>query len=331
MARLGPRWEHWIAENLVLGVPEPTLARTLAGEGFTAAEIERALAAARGNHHVLLARRWQRRHAKLAWTMRAIQRTAALAPPAVERLARPLPEEFLVRCYAPGRPAVLTGIIDDWPALRAWTPAYLKERLGHHDVEIQGDRARDPLYERNSIAHKQVVRFSDLVDRVVAGPSNDVYMTANNAGRNAAFLRDAFADVTMPPYFTASWEGRGFFWFGPEGTVTPLHHDLTNNAMAQVMGRKRVRLISPLDTPRLYNHRHCFSEVDLEAPDLARFPLFAGVQVLDVELAPGEVLFLPVGWWHHVRALDASITISLTNFTADNTYSDGYADLYGDL
>ena len=42
--------------------------------------------------------------------------------------------------------------------------------------------------------------------------------------------------------------------------------------------------------------------------------------LIDLELAPGEVLFVPVGWWHHVRALDWSITLSLTNFVFPNRY-----------
>jgi ribosomal protein L16 Arg81 hydroxylase len=39
-----------------------------------------------------------------------------------------------------------------------------------------------------------------------------------------------------------------------------------------------------------------------------------------VLLDPGQVLFLPVGWWHHVRSMDISISLSFTNFRAANDY-----------
>jgi ribosomal protein L16 Arg81 hydroxylase len=89
----------------------------------------------------------------------------------------------------------------------------------------------------------------------------------------------------------------------------------------QLVGRKRWRLASPLQTPRLYNTRSVFSPVDLAAPDLARFPRLAGVQVFDVVLGPGETLFVPLGWWHQVEALDTSLSISFTNLDVPNCFS----------
>ena len=53
----------------------------------------------------------------------------------------------------------------------------------------------------------------------------------------------------------------------PAGTVTPLHHDTIMLFHTQVVGRKRWRFISPLDTPRLYNHNNVFSPIDLDKPE----------------------------------------------------------------
>ena len=94
--------------------------------------------------------------------------------------------------------------------------------------------------------------------------------------------------------------------------------------------RKQVKLISPAYLPELYNHKNCFSQVDLEAIDFERYPLFRGVQVQEFTLQPGDVLFIPVGWWHHVRALDVTITISFTNFRAHNDFQSFY-ETYGDI
>jgi len=63
-----------------------------------------------------------------------------------------------------------------------------------------------------------------------------------------------------------------------------------------MMGRKRWRMISPLQTHRLYNYMTYFSEIDLDNPDLVRHPDFADVNVLDVVVEPGETIFLPLSW-----------------------------------
>ena len=54
----------------------------------------------------------------------------------------------------------------------------------------------------------------------------------------------------------------GFFWFGPAGTITPFHHDLTNNLMAQVIGRKRILLAPSWDMPLMRNLFHVYCEID---------------------------------------------------------------------
>ena len=90
--------------------------------------------------------------------------------------------------------------------------------------------------------------------------------------------------------------------------------------MAQVLGRKRVLLISPDQTHRLYNEVGVFSDVDCDHPDAQRHPLYRDVLSKQVLLEPGEVLFLPVGWWHHVKALDVSVTVTFTNFVHPNDF-----------
>ncbi len=163
-----------------------------------------------------------------------------------------------------------------------------------------------------------------LVER--GGITNDFYMTANNSGKNKENLRELWEDVVLFPDYLRSDDPNncGFFWYGPAGTVTPLHHDLTNNFMAQVRGSKLVRLVAPCELPDLYNHRHCFSQVDLDKVDYERFPQFRNVRVIDVVIEPGDLFFLPVGWWHYVRGLDVSITMTFINFVFDNDFYSFY-------
>ncbi len=61
-----------------------------------------------------------------------------------------------------------------------------------------------------------------------------------------------------------------------------------------------------------------YSFIDVEHPDTRRFPSFADIPKLTVTLGPGECLYIPAGWWHFVRSLSVSVSISMTNFSVPN-------------
>lgn len=51
-------------------------------------------------------------------------------------------------------------------------------------------------------------------------------------------------------------------------------------------------------------------KVDVEGVDAQRFPLFAGAPWLECVLEAGSVLYLPPRWWHYVRSLSLSFSVS---------------------
>ncbi|KAH7030848.1 uncharacterized protein B0I36DRAFT_322609 [Microdochium trichocladiopsis] len=121
-------------------------------------------------------------------------------------------------------------------------------------------------------------------------------------------------------------------WFGPPGTITPLHTDPYHNVLAQVVGRKYVRLYSPLETDRMRGRGKengvemgNTSLVDigvLEGWDSAAeedtgdeqaqrdLAAFREIPFVDCILEPGDVLYIPIGWWHYVRGLSVSFSVS---------------------
>ena len=103
-------------------------------------------------------------------------------------------------------------------------------------------------------------------------------------------------------------------WFGPKGTVSPLHYDPKHNFLCQVMGQKYIRLYSPHLTSSLYPHEsHLLentSQVDVENPDFEKFPLFKDLPYLELVLEPGEMLYMPPKYWHFVKSLSISFSVS---------------------
>jgi len=268
--------------------------------------------------------------AKREWLLETLERQRALAPAesAIERRTGMGRQEFLERYYAVGRPVILGGEMDDWPALARWTPDYLRAKIGPALVEYQGGRTANPRFEMEKESHRRQAPFDAFIDAITEiSHGNDAYLTAYNSERN----REALAPLADDMGFLDKFLTRdvatphGMAWIGPAGTVTSLHHDLTNNFIAQVVGRKRLLVLPAAEVGRLYNHQHVFSRIaDLEAPDLdlTLYPRLVGARLYDVVLEPGEILFMPLGWWHQVEALDFSVTVTYTNFLWPN---DAYA------
>lgn len=260
--------------------------------------------------------------AKRDWLLECRARLESQAGRAVPRLHRPDPQAFFRDCWATLRPVVLTGLVDHWPAMQRWGLDHFRT-LGDPRIEVQAAREADPDYEANSPAHKVRMGWQAWLDLLAADPTtNDVYVTANNGSVNRGALAPLWNEIgPIPGYLEKNRMGDGFFWMGPRGTITPWHHDLTQNFLLQLRGRKKVTLASPAETPRMRNHRHCFSRFGGTTD-------FAGVAdppaTTELILAPGEILFIPVGWWHHVEGLDQTIGMSFTNFVWPNDFAGFY-------
>jgi hypothetical protein len=100
-------------------------------------------------------------------------------------------------------------------------------------------------------------------------------------------------------------------WIGNRVT-TPAHFDQSHNLACVVAGRRRFTLFAPEQVDNLYIGPLDFAPtptpiilVDFKAPDFARFPRFreALAAARIAELDPGDAIYIPPLWWHHVESL----------------------------
>ncbi|MCR9163744.1 MAG: cupin-like domain-containing protein [Nannocystaceae bacterium] len=270
---------------------------------------------------VLRAKRSPGTRAARAWAQVG-QLKAELRSPRVERTRFPSVEAFYQRYWNTNTAVCFEGMAARWPACSKWSPGFFASSFGEAEVEACTGRADDPDPDINAGRHRERMPMARFVERVEsAGVSNDVYLIAGGGNSRTETLAPLFEDVAPPEGLFAPRKMRSSsaLWFGPAGTITALHHDTSNILFCQIYGRKRLRLAPP-DNPQLLQWaRGLYSHVDPRdpAPEHAE----AAASMFDVVVEPGDALFIPVGWWHHVEALDVSISLALNGFGRDNAFA----------
>ena len=325
-----PEWRRWLTQQRASGASRDALLGQLIARG-----IPRALAIQALDHHMrelpdALLRIPER--APLADKSTPAAQTAhilglrraleGLHEHALPRLNTPGAGDFFATYYCANRPVVMQDFASQWPALKSWRMPALRARLGDHEVSVTRGREQQEFCDVHFDKLTAQTTLGEFIEEVMAlgdTPSNDLYMIANN--RNAedpALLAALLKDVELPPGYFKEGAHRGStsFWLGPAGTVTPMHHDTSNIVFCQVVGEKQFTLVSPLQLEMLGGAHHGFySGVRAEQLEAA------GIPHSTVVLKPGSALFIPVGWWHEVRALKPSVSVSFLNFTRPNNFT----------
>lgn len=229
----------------------------------------------------------------------------------VPRVAPPTLEEFERVYHRPPRAAVFEGMTEGWPAFSRWGLSYLRERFSTRLIPVVPTRNGLMNHDSRTGLHYRWMPFAEYLDMLEAGSHPECYLICplNRA------LPELMEDVVEPVYSRARPFRTSRFWLSAPGTSAPLHRDMVQNLLVQVVGRKRFYLYPPRDSPWLYSFSFRsglpnFSRFNPERPDFDQFPLAQCVRPLEVILSPGEVLFLPSRWWHHTRSLDLSVSVN---------------------
>ena len=249
---------------------------------------------------------------------------ACLEVPRRQRLSY---REFVEEHARANRPVIVTDAISGWRALSRWSPEFFRAEFGAVETRIRGES----------------MRVAEVVERILAadaGTPAPYLHTTSPGGKMQHLFPSLLDDVRpLPAYVHPNWlEDRYFpaalderlhrgpqaeLFLGGAGSRFSLHWDsLYFQVFAfQIFGTKLWYLFAPDQSERLYPRPdfHSASQIaDVEHPDLERFPAFADAVCQRCLLAPGEMLFLPGGWWHTTRIHEPSISVSINTANAVN-------------
>ena len=220
-------------------------------------------------------------------------------------------EEFRKKYLIPRKPLVIRNMAKSWPAYQKWTMEYMKETVGDVEVPLYDSSKADPSAPINASAAK--MKFGDYIDLIQREPTDLRIFLFDPIKSAPKLLEDYLSPKELMGGFLDKYPN---MFFGGKGSVTFLHYDID---MAHIFhthfnGRKHILLFDYKWKDRLYQipyATYALEDYDIENPDFTKFPALDGVEGIECYLEHGDTLFMPTGWWHWMKYLDGSFSISL--------------------
>nr|WP_199079689.1 cupin-like domain-containing protein [Pedobacter sp. ASV19] len=220
-------------------------------------------------------------------------------------------EDFEKNYLNTRKPLVIKNMSKDWPAHQKWTLDYMKSVVGDQTVPLYDSSKADPSKPINASAAE--MKFGDYIDLIRETPTDLRIFLFDPIKHAPKLLDDYIAPKNLMGGFLDSYPN---MFFGGKGSVTFLHYDidLAHIFHTHFNGRKHVILFENKWKERLYQipfATYALEDYDVEKPDFEKFPGLKGVKGIEAFLEHGDTLFMPTGYWHWMKYLDGSFSISL--------------------
>lgn len=219
-------------------------------------------------------------------------------------------------------PVVLRGVAAAWPLVRAGlesidaTSRYL---LGfYQDVPVTAFVSQSDIGGRIFYTEDLAATNFRQIKTTLGWVLDQIRQHGNDPAPPTIYMGSAALDQFLPGLSEFNSLPRGKveatvrIWIGNRTTVAA-HYDVLDNVACVCVGRRRFTLFPPDELANLYVGPLDFtpagqsiSLVDLDAPDLDRYPRFAAAleRGQSAVLEPGDAIFIPSMWWHHVQGLE---------------------------
>ena len=218
--------------------------------------------------------------------------------------------EFIQKYFKPQKPVVIERFIEDWPAYAKWNLDYMKEIAGDKEV---------PLYDDRPVKHDEgfnephaKMKMADYVELLKSGPTKYRIFLWNILKE----VPELQKDFSYPDFGLRLMKGLPMLFFGGEDSYTFMHYDidLANIFHFHFEGKKQCILYSQSETKFLYKIPHSLitrDDIDFADPDIKKWPALKHAKGHVTNLEHGNVLYIPEGYWHHMKYITPGFSMSL--------------------
>lgn len=226
----------------------------------------------------------------------------------------PTQAQFDTDILPAGQPVVMRGLVKDWPSVGATAVDLFASLKSYDSGAVQGTLIGQP--DTAGRFHYSADLRSQNYDQIPETLSAGLDRLLNGPHPDGAYIQSIPLDVHMPnfardhtlPLLPDTVVPRA--WIGTPTTVQT-HMDPSHNIACVLLGERDVTVFPPDQIAGLYPGPletapggTLVSLTNLDAPDFAAHPKFKSAldTKLTTTLEPGDALYIPYGWWHHVRA-----------------------------
>ena len=219
-------------------------------------------------------------------------------------------------------PALLKGACSDWKATKQWNLATLPSLVGQATAPISYYKS-NPHQPSNE---KQRVKVADYLHYLSGAERNTnltqgAYLAGWHFLHNAPQLKN---DLNIPPYFQnnlldkingqiINYDHSSLF-IGHQEVESPLHTDsfFVSVWLACIEGSKHLRIIKPINYHAIKNGMNVFDQDIVDKLD------DQGIDIYDVKISKGDIIYIPPGHWHQVRNMGFNIALSVNHLDPQN-------------
>ena len=231
-------------------------------------------------------------------------------------------EPFAVKVSDLKVPVVIKNSVTvTWPAYKKWNPSYLSKKISSlKGVYENSNRWFGPYYDKSKpLTHLSTKKNSYRTNLVLKGPEFFQLLEHPKNNSHVYFTGDiddlgpwAWEDV-QPIEELLSLNPKHSsinVWMGQPHVIAHCHYDGYHNLYAQLYGRKRFTMFRPTEWPGIYPYpflhpSHAQAQVNIsDDVSISMFPAVRRIEGYQVLLEPGDLLYMPPLWFHHVEAVD---------------------------
>ena len=235
----------------------------------------------------------------------------------------------LEQLLAVGKPTVLKGLVREWGLVRAGllsiddAMSYLRSFDNGKilSASFAGPEVRGRLFYKDDFSdlnfEARRVKLAEVLEQIRAHIEEELAPTIYIGSTIVDSCLPGFRKDNDLGFAVLNVEAPPAIWIGNR-TIASCHFDAPNNLACCAVGRRRFTIFPPDQVANLYPGPmdptpggQAISLVDFANPDFTRFPRFreaieAGHSAI---LEPGDAIFIPSMWWHHVEGLSPFNTL----------------------
>jgi hypothetical protein len=219
-------------------------------------------------------------------------------------------EVFITKYFEPQKPVVIERHIDDWPAYSKWNLDYMRKIAGDKVVPLYDDR---PVHHEDGFNEPHAkMKMSDYIDLLQSEPTKYRIFLWNVLREIPELQRD----FNYPDFGLRLMKKLPMLFFGGENSHTFMHFDidLANIFHFHFEGKKECILFPHTEGKYLYKIPHSLithESIDFTNPDFEKWPALKNASGYKTFLNHGEVLYIPEGYWHHMKYVTPGFSMSL--------------------